>query len=221
MPWVAAAGAVVGSLISSDATRSASNTQADAAKSAADAQLQQYKQTREDQTPYREAGYAALDQLKGMKSPTPEDLMATPGYQFGLNEGNRNVQGSAAARGGLYSGSALKALTRYGNDYATTKLADADTMFGNRWNRLAALAGIGQTSTQATSNAGAGAANAIGNINMSNANAQGAAAISQGNIWGNAVNQIASNGSRNNWWQGSGSGSPTNAQLEQQYGFGG
>lgn len=43
---------------------------------------------------------------------------ATPGYQFGLDEGNKSVQASAAARGGLNSGATLKALTEFGNNYA-------------------------------------------------------------------------------------------------------
>lgn len=42
----------------------------------------------------------------------------TPGYQFGLDEGAKTVQASAAARGGLNSGATLKALTKFGNDYA-------------------------------------------------------------------------------------------------------
>lgn len=129
--------------------------------------------------------------------------MAEPGYQFGLQEGLGNVQNTAAARGGLYSGNALKALTRYGNDYATTKFGEAanraETNFGNRWGRLASLAGIGQTATNQTQQAGQNYATNVGNIGMSSANAQGAAGIAQGNIWGNALNQAGSALGRMNW----------------------
>lgn len=62
----------------------------------------------------------------------------TPGYQFGLDQGNRSIQASAAARGGLLSGATLKAMQRYGNDYADQQ------GFTPYMNRIAAAAGIGQ-----------------------------------------------------------------------------
>lgn len=42
----------------------------------------------------------------------------TPGYQFGLDEGRRTLESSAAAAGGLNSGATLRALTRYAQGYA-------------------------------------------------------------------------------------------------------
>lgn len=42
----------------------------------------------------------------------------TPGYQFGLDEGRRTLEASAAASGGLNSGKTLRALTRYAGNYA-------------------------------------------------------------------------------------------------------
>ncbi len=197
MSWVAAA--VVGSaVIGSSAASSAAGKQAGAAKDANALQKYQYDTTREDQAPYREAGYDALKQLTAFQEPSMRgvDVMSEPGYQFGLQEGLNNVQNTAAARGGLYSGNALKALTQYGNDYATTKYGDAwnrmQTQSGNRWNRLAGLAGIGQTANQQVQSAGANYANAAGNNMMGAANAQGAAGMARGDIWGNALGQIGS-----------------------------
>lgn len=42
----------------------------------------------------------------------------TPGYQFGLDEGRKTLEASAAAAGGLNSGATLRALTRYAQGYA-------------------------------------------------------------------------------------------------------
>jgi hypothetical protein len=42
----------------------------------------------------------------------------TPGYQFGLNEGQKQLQSSASASGGLFSGKAGKALVQFGQNYA-------------------------------------------------------------------------------------------------------
>jgi hypothetical protein len=147
--------------------------------------------------------------------------MQEPGYQFGLQQGRNALEGSAAAGGGLYSGQALKELTQYGNDYGTTKFNDAfnrqQSAFGNRWNRLAGLAGVGQTSVQQTGAAGQNYANNVGNIAMGNANAQGAAGMAQANIWGNALNQMGSWARQGGWGSGGGGGggSPSNADLEQ------
>lgn len=144
--------------------------------------------------------------------------MSQPGYQFGLNQGINSAQGSQAAQGGLYSGAALKALTQYGNDYATTKYQDAfnnaQSSFGNRWNRLAGLAGIGQTATQQGVASGQNYANQTGALMTNNANAQGAAGIAQGNVFGNLANQAGS--AAKNYW-----GSPSSGNFQATPGVGG
>jgi hypothetical protein len=88
-----------------------------------------------------------------------------PSYQFRLGEGMKALERNAAARGGLISGGALKAAQRYGQDYASQE-------FGNAYNRLAAMAGIGQTSSTNMGNAaGAFGAN-VGQNYMGAANAR-------------------------------------------------
>lgn len=86
----------------------------------------------------------------------------TPGYQFGLDEGNKQVQTSAAARGGLYSGAAMKSLQKFGNDYADQQ------GYTPYMNRLAGLFGGAQTASGAVGNAGQNYANQAG-ANMQNA----------------------------------------------------
>ena len=133
--------------------------------------------------------------------------MADPGYQFGLTQGRNAREGSAAARGGLYSGQTGKALTEFGTDYGTSKFNDAfnrqQTEFGNRWGRLAGLAGIGQAATNQVDAAGANKANNLGSLGLYGAQQQGAAGIANANIWGNALNQFAGSGAPaaiGRWW---------------------
>jgi hypothetical protein len=165
-----------------------------------------YDTTRTDQAPWRAAGENALGSLTSFQNPSinSADVLNEPGYQFGLSQGLGNIQNTAAAKGSLYSGNALKALTQYGNDYATTKYNDAwnrmQSDATSRWNRLASLAGLGQTANNAIQNAGQNYANNAGNLLTSNANAQGAAGLAQGNLWGNAFNSVLSSGNRSNWW---------------------
>jgi len=103
-------------------------------------------------------GGAALSPLGGGSSGnSQQDAFAmfrnTPGYQFGLDEGAKTVQASAAARGGLNSGATLKALTKFGNDYADQQ------GYSPYMNRLASLANMSQVSTNTTGQLGANVAN--------------------------------------------------------------
>ncbi len=77
------------------------------------------------------------------------DYMRSPEYQFAMEEGTRAVERGAAAKGRLYSPSTAKELTRYGQGVASQQFGNyynrAENAFNNYANRLAALAGVGQT----------------------------------------------------------------------------
>lgn len=150
-------------------------------------QLSQYDQARTDQAPYREAGTKSLVELMNSTAPGGQftknyeraGFEVDPGYQFRLGEGQKGIQRAAAARGGVYSGATLKALSRFNQDTASQEYGAWDQRQNTREaqfnanrdfqrNNLAALAGVGQTATTATSNAGA---NAYGQIANAGANA--------------------------------------------------
>jgi len=194
--------AIVGGLVSGGlgllGSRSAGNAQQRAADAATAEQRRQFDQMREDQQPWMQAGRDALTPLsqlamQGSNPLTSEQVMQEPGYQFGLQQGQRIMENNAAARGGLMSGSTLRALTQYGGDYATTRYNDAfnrmQSDLNNRFNRLASVAGIGQTAGQQVNDAGSRMAGNIGNIGMGMANAYGARRINEANILGNTINQ--------------------------------
>lgn len=203
MTWgmVAVAGAtVVGAVVSSNSASKAAKAQTNAANSANATQLAMYDQNREDTAPYRQAGYSALDKINELinsyKTTSPQDVLNDPGYQFGLSEGTKALQGSAAAGGGLYSGATLKALQRFGTDYATTKYDDVfnrqQTDLNNQFNRLSTTAGLGSANTAQTGANGMTTAGVIGGNLTGAANAQGAAGLTAANAWTNALNQSAS-----------------------------
>jgi hypothetical protein len=151
----------------------AQDAQQNAANSANQTMYQMYQQQRADMEPWRAAGSTALTGLQGdfMK-----DWQKDPGYQFNLNEGNKAINSAAAARGLGNSGATLKALTRYGQDYASNEYSKA---YDRNFNRLSTLAGYGNNASSANSaNAGAYgqgvASNAIGMGNAAAANEMGA-----------------------------------------------
>jgi hypothetical protein len=183
--------AIVGASIASSGAKSAAKTQAAATDRAVDAQNEQFRQTREDFAPYREVGYRALGQLESsINTPvTSADVMADPGYQFGLEQGQQALDRKFAASGGRISGASMKAASRFNVGTATSGYNAAYQRRQDRLNRLASLAGIGQTATGSSAAAGQGAANAISGLVTAQGNASGASQMAQGNIWGNAINQ--------------------------------
>jgi hypothetical protein len=130
-----------------------------------------------------------------MRDFTGADLQNEPGYQFGLSEGNKAIDRRAASGGGYFSGAALKAAQRFGQDYAGTKFNEAfnrDTSNKtNKFNRLQGLIGGGQVAANQQQSSGANFASGAGGVMSGLGNAQGASAIAQGNAWQGAVNGLA------------------------------
>jgi len=106
------------------------------------------------------------------------DFQQDPGYAFRLSEGQKALDRSAAARGGLISGGALKAASRYGQDMGSQEFQNAFNRYqinrSNQLNPLQSFMGAGQTSTNFLGQAGANNAANVGNY-MTGAAAAGAA----------------------------------------------
>jgi hypothetical protein len=191
----------------SNAAKSAASTQAGAAADATAAQERMFERQVELQEPFREAGMAGqnrLLQLLGLgEDKTAADygkyasaefgmdkFTADPGYAFRMSEGMKGLERSAAARGGLLSGSTLKGAQRYGQDLASQEYQNAfnryQTARTNTLNPFASLAGVAQSSANTLTGAagtlggqigsniiGAGNAAAAGQVGSANAIAQG------------------------------------------------
>lgn len=136
------------------------------AQTSADAVAEQRRQfdlSRADLQPWMQAGNTALGRLNAASSGDMSQFMASPDYQFRLNEGQRNIGSSFAARGGAASGNALRALSEYNQNMARGE-------FGDWWNHQSNLAGVGQTAVNTSAGLGAGTAANIGNITTGAAN---------------------------------------------------
>jgi len=209
MAGFVAAAVVGGAYLSSQASKKAASTQAAAAGAATDAQRDIFERQVELQEPFREAGLAGqnrLLELLGLGENktaagygkyataefTPANFLANqdPGYAFRMAEGLKGLERSAAARGGLLSGSTLKGISRYSQGLASDEYQNAFNRFQtqrtNTLNPYASLAGVGQTSANTIGTAagqfgqqmgsniiGAGNAAAAGQVGSANAIASG------------------------------------------------
>jgi len=129
----------------------------------------------------------------------PQDLATTPGYQFSLDQGLRQVNNSAAARGLGLSGAQLKGATSfatgladqtYGNQY-NRALSTYNTNYqvaANNVNNLQNLVNTGQNSAAQTGQAGIAAANNAGNYLTQAGNAQASGIVGASNALSSGVN---------------------------------
>lgn len=196
-------GALGGGLDQSSSVDKAAQQQKAGTDAAIAENRRQYDTTRADYAPYREAGVKALGTYAS-ENDTPLDqsqIQLDPGYQFGLTQGQQAIDRKTAASGGRISGAALKEAAQYGTDYATTgygtAYARANSARNDRLERLRTLAGLGATTTSAAVSAGQDTTRANNAIVQAAGNNAGAATVAQGNIWGNAGNQIAALYGRN------------------------
>jgi len=158
------------------AARDAANIQAQSAREAQTLQRQMFDIQREGQEPFRQAGLTGQNRLLELlglggnagaagygrygRDFGMSDFQADPGYAFRLGEGQKALERSAAARGGLISGGALKAATRYGQDMGSAEYGNAYNRYQtNRANMLQPLGNLMSMGLSAASNQGAAAGN--------------------------------------------------------------
>ena len=218
MPWsfiIPAAVSLFGANKQAKAAESAAASTAAATDQATQLQREMYQQTREDQAPYRTAGYNALAEMQRTAGNVPGafkfgagDYQADPGYAFRLSEGQKALDRQAAARGGLISGGALKAATRYGQDMGSQEYGNAynraltsyNTGVSSEnqlYNRQAALSGIGQTATNLVGTAGQNYGTNVGNALINQGANAGNARMAAASAYGSALSGIGSAYGRN------------------------
>lgn len=193
MTWWVAGATVVSGVLGANASRSAASQQSDAATRAADLQERQYQEGVARSQPFYDTSLKAnnkLSGLLGLDGSAPTSVMENdPGYQFRLGEGQKSLESGAAARGGLLSGAAMKAMQKYGQDYASNE-------FDKVYNRLSNTAGGGQVANN-MNNAGSNFANNWGNTTMSGAAAGAAGTVGSANAWGNTAGSLINNYQQN------------------------
>ena len=202
--------AVVGGVAAYAGAKEQAKASERAAQTSANVQERMFEKSRADMEPWRQAGQGALFSMTDLmgiptegKMQTPQfgsfmdyfgadDFVKDPGYDFRLQEGQKALERSAAASGGLFSGRTGKALTQYGQDYGSNEFANAY----NRWNtdrdrlfnRLSGIAGTGQTSAQQIGQWGMNTGQNVGNAYATGIQNAGAARASGYTGVANAAN---------------------------------
>lgn len=151
-------------------------------------------------TDYRGSAAATTIQPVGTPTQVPANALGTttpaagqagqydgfynsPGYQFRLGEGQRQLNTGLASRGQLFSGDAGREAVKYGQNFASNE-------YNTYLNQLFNAAGMGQTSTGQSNAAGANYAQGVNQNNMATGNALASSYGTQANSWQNALGTV-------------------------------
>lgn len=198
LPYIAG-GAVASGLIGADAAKSAAQAQVDAANRAAETQKYIFDTLNQQQAPYREAGYSALKDIQGQlpyltSKYTPEDFAKNidPGYAFRLKQGQMAAERAGNIRG--MTGNVLTGLQDYTQGLASQEYANAFqrnlAQKQNIYNTLAGIAGLGQTAQGQTTTAAGNYGTNVANLMTGGAAAQAAGQIGQANALTGALGNV-------------------------------
>jgi hypothetical protein len=197
--------AILGSsLVGANAASKAADSQAAAQSQANQLVYSMFQQQQAAQEPWRQAGVGALGKLTAASDYTPfgmSQFKADPGYAFRLSEGQKALDASAARRGGLISGNALRAATTYGQEMGSQEYQNAFNRYQTerqaRLGPLQSLAGIGQSATNQMGNNASNYSNMASNGITDVARAQAAGYQGQANAFGGGVSQYLNYASNN------------------------
>lgn len=194
--WIAAGGAVLGAVISSQGSQDAASTQAGAANAATQAQLDMYNQNVQRLSPYVNAGNSSLSNLQGLMGGNGANGVLTspfgaaqyqqsPGYQWQLGQGIQAVTNAASATGGVNSGNTMKALTQYGQGLANQDFYQAQNAYQNWQNQVynmnSGMVNTGANAAGMTAGLGANTAQQIGQNTIGAGNARAAGQVGSAN----------------------------------------
>lgn len=201
MPWsfiIPAAASLIGGSQQARAAEKAAETTGASTDRAIALQREQYQKQLEMQKPFYDVGVNALPELVNAsryQNFGMNQFQADPGYAFRLSEGQKALERSAAARGGLLSGGTGKALQRFGQDYGSQEYMNAfnryQTERAARLNPLQSLTGMAQTTANTLGSAGQNMAGNIGNAYMQQGVNQGNALLAGNQARASAYGDIA------------------------------
>lgn len=212
--FVAAAATVASGVMGANASRKAAKSQAQAAEADRKLKEEQYWDQVNRQEPFRQAGLTTQAELLRrmglsgdattpgygnlLKDFSAADFQADPGYAFRLQEGLKALDRTAAMRGKMISGQALKAAGRYGQDMASQEYQNAYNRYNqNRstnYNMLTGQQAVGQNATAAQNAASQNYATGAGQAIQNAGDARASGYIGAANAWSSSLNNLTKMG---------------------------
>ena len=207
---IGAVASIGGGMMAAKGAKKAGRAQERAAESAAAQQERMFQKQIELQEPFRQGGMTAQTELMrllglGGDATAPgygsmarafgkPDFEADPGYAFRQAEGMKALERSAAARGGLMSGSTLKGIQRFGQDLASQEYQNAFNRFqverAARLNPLQSMMGSGQSAANVLTGAAGNLGQGLAGAEMAAGQARASGYVGQANALAGALQGI-------------------------------
>lgn len=179
-------------------------TQTDAAKKAAEAQIAGVNSSNEllntidlrnraDLAPYTAASKELMPQYLAKIKAGPGDFTTSPGYEFRLGEGVKALERGASAKGTVLGGGEKKALTRFGQDYATGDYDNWLRRYYESLNPYQSGLGLGLSATNTNVNAATNIAGSQAQNVLAGSQAAAGLPINRANALTGAVNSGLNN----------------------------
>ena len=185
---------LVSGYMGSKAAQGAAQTQLQGTQEASRQQREMFDILNEQNKPYREAGYGALNRINEMlpsltKPVTAEDIQNMPGYQFAVQQGTGGaMQGMNVGGGGS---NVQRAGQKFAIDYTMgTALPQYMAQRRDIYNTLAGVAGIGQNAQNQSNQIGQNTSTNLGQLAVGGANAIAGGQVGSANAYSGAMNNI-------------------------------
>jgi hypothetical protein len=200
---IVAGSSVLGGAMQSRASSKAARAQERAAAAQQQLEREMFERQVELQEPFRQLGLQNLNRLAGLygeggayaNAPGMAEIQLDPGYGFRFGEGMKALERSAAARGGLLSGSMLKGAQRYGQEMGSQEFQNAYARAMDQrarvTNALGGLGGIGPTAASTIGGAAQNYAQGAGQAIQMGGQARASGYIGRANALSNALSQGA------------------------------
>lgn len=185
--WGAAIGAgagILGGIMGGNAASKAAKAQEQANQQAIAEQQREFNQTQQNIQPYLGAGQNAVNLETAYLNGDTSGFANSPDYQFAVQQGTKQLDAGAAAKGNLWGGGADADRIALGQGLATQYA-------NNYWNKISGVANQGAQAATNLGQLGQSNANAIGGYLQNSGQAAASGIAGQQNAWNNALNQIA------------------------------
>jgi hypothetical protein len=218
MTWIAVGATVGSALIGAVGSNMAAGKQASAQQQATATQKQMFDTITANSQPFMNAGYGAADTLSQLTggsgtpgttvgntglpqgyltqtfNPTQDQLNNYPGYQFALQTGAQATRNADTPGMGALSGAALKDLTNFNVGAASQNYQNYfnqdQTQKNNIFNRLSAIAGLGQSAAAGVGNSGTQLGTGIAQSQAATGASQAAGTVAGTNALSGAANTL-------------------------------
>lgn len=185
---VGAAGAIGSAVIGSNAAKDAAKAQARAGQQAIDTQTAMFEKAKGYLQPYASLGESVLPTIKGFLGLDPnydmsQVLEQTPGYQFAVGEGLKQIGNMQQASGARNSGNALRAASDYTRNMGYG-------VFSDMFNKYTGIMGTGLTAAGGIADAATGLGKDVAGTQIGIGNARAAGVMGTANAWSSGISGV-------------------------------